>query len=268
MMDGKEILKPCPFCGGEAYFDKDDHGWEWIECGRCHVATNQRVSCMEDCKPLLAEAWNTRTTVDLDAIRAEARAEGGKAAYNHAEVFHSRMVAAQEALMKYPSIVTKLVRGCYGIEVNEKQIAAWLEKELAAVLADEPKEREAEPCSKCAERKGAPPCEFCGPPAWEAYRDRGEMEAAVRDVLDGMSRSLDALRRSLTSWRAPEVTPAFMIYRDGDRYCAVTGHFRNLQDSASGWGRTPAGALVDLTEGRARGREGLLYRSDVDDGGR
>jgi hypothetical protein len=65
-------LKPCPFCGGEAYFDKDDNGWQWIECGKCHVATNQRASLMEDCKPLLAEAWNTRSTIDSGAIRAAA----------------------------------------------------------------------------------------------------------------------------------------------------------------------------------------------------
>lgn len=60
-------LKPCPFCGGEAYFDKDDHGWQWIECGKCHVATSQRASLMEDCKPLLAEAWNTRSAIDSEA---------------------------------------------------------------------------------------------------------------------------------------------------------------------------------------------------------
>lgn len=62
-------LKPCPFCGGEAYFDKDDHGWQWIECGKCHVATSQRASLMEDCKPLLAEAWNARSSIDSEAIR-------------------------------------------------------------------------------------------------------------------------------------------------------------------------------------------------------
>jgi len=66
------VLKPCPFCGGEAYFDKDDHGWQWIECGKCHVATNQRASLMEDCKPLLAEAWNTRRAIDSDATRSDA----------------------------------------------------------------------------------------------------------------------------------------------------------------------------------------------------
>lgn len=73
-MCGKEILKPCPFCGGKAYFDRDEHGWEWIECEKCHVATNQRASSMEDCKPLLAEAWNTRTAssiIDSEAILRE-----------------------------------------------------------------------------------------------------------------------------------------------------------------------------------------------------
>jgi len=64
-------LKPCPFCGGKAHFDIDDHGWQWIECGKCHVATNQRTSAMEDCKPLLAEAWNARSIVGFDAIRTK-----------------------------------------------------------------------------------------------------------------------------------------------------------------------------------------------------
>lgn len=129
--------------------------------------------------------------------------------------------------------------------------ALWPNKDAIrfAILAGGQEEREAEPCGKCVERKGAQPCEFCGPPAWEAYQDRGEMEASVRD---GMSRSTDALRRSMTSWHAPEVMPAFMVYRDGDMFCAVTGHFRNLQESSSGWGRTPVGALVDLIEGRAK----------------
>lgn len=55
-----EALKPCPFCGGEAYFDHDDNGWNWIECGSCGDSTNAKVSAMDDCKPLLLEQWNRR----------------------------------------------------------------------------------------------------------------------------------------------------------------------------------------------------------------
>lgn len=59
----ERALLPCPFCGGEAHFDSDDDGWNWIECGSCRVATNHRTSAMDDCRPLLAEAWNRRVAL-------------------------------------------------------------------------------------------------------------------------------------------------------------------------------------------------------------
>ncbi|NYT81396.1 Lar family restriction alleviation protein [Alcaligenaceae bacterium] len=59
----KRALLHCPFCGGEAHFDSDDDGWNWIECGSCRVATNHRTSAMDDCRPLLAEAWNRRAAL-------------------------------------------------------------------------------------------------------------------------------------------------------------------------------------------------------------
>lgn len=62
-------LKPCPFCGGDPDFDHDDDGWSWIVCQRCGATTNASASLMDDCKPLLAERWNSR------AIAAEVRAE-------------------------------------------------------------------------------------------------------------------------------------------------------------------------------------------------
>lgn len=60
----KPELKPCPFCGGEASFDHDDNGWNWIYCKSCDASTNARVSAMDDCRPLLAEAWNRREPAD------------------------------------------------------------------------------------------------------------------------------------------------------------------------------------------------------------
>lgn len=56
----KPELKPCPFCGGDASFDHDDNGWNWIHCKSCDATTDARVSAMDDCRPLLAEAWNRR----------------------------------------------------------------------------------------------------------------------------------------------------------------------------------------------------------------
>lgn len=53
-------LKPCPFCGSKAYFEIDDAQWQWVECGGCGMQGNRSASLMEDCKPKLAEAWNSR----------------------------------------------------------------------------------------------------------------------------------------------------------------------------------------------------------------
>lgn len=101
------------------------------------------------------------STIDPEAIRAEARAEAAE----------------------------RLCNACL-MKIN---LPCWKSPSCpyrASILADEPKEREAEPCSKCAERKGAPPCEFCGPPAWEAYQDngddRGEDEESLQEYLDRM----------------------------------------------------------------------------------
>ncbi len=117
-----EKLKPCPFCGGDAYFDKDDEsGWQWIECGRCHVATSQRASLMEDCKPLLAEAWNSRTTIDPDAIRAEARAEA-------CGIIGELM--SYDCFEAYPPYVRGRV----------EEFIEVVGRADAAILADEPKE--------------------------------------------------------------------------------------------------------------------------------
>lgn len=53
-------LENCPCCGGEAAFNGDADGWTWIECISCHLSSPQKISLMEDCRPILAEAWNRR----------------------------------------------------------------------------------------------------------------------------------------------------------------------------------------------------------------
>lgn len=70
-------LLPCPFCGGEAHFDSDDDGWNWIECGDCRVATNHRTSAMDDCRPLLAEAWNRRAGLQSPPVALLAKKHTG-----------------------------------------------------------------------------------------------------------------------------------------------------------------------------------------------
>jgi len=56
-------LLPCPFCGGSATVDHDDNGWNWVECSNCGASTNAKVSAMDDCRPLLVEAWNRRAAL-------------------------------------------------------------------------------------------------------------------------------------------------------------------------------------------------------------
>ena len=58
----KMELRECPFCGGEASFDHDDNGWNWVVCEKCGVSTDCRTHTMEDCHPLLAEQWNRRAS--------------------------------------------------------------------------------------------------------------------------------------------------------------------------------------------------------------
>ena len=56
-------LLPCPFCGGAATWSNDADGGMWIQCSQCLCSTIMRYAVMDDCKPLLAEAWNRRAPV-------------------------------------------------------------------------------------------------------------------------------------------------------------------------------------------------------------
>lgn len=58
-------LKPCPCCGGPAAMHANADGWNWVECSRCGLATMYRISAGDDCRPLVAEAWNTRTPMPV-----------------------------------------------------------------------------------------------------------------------------------------------------------------------------------------------------------
>lgn len=55
-------LKPCPFCGGEAFVLKmDDHGFILfsVVCKACHASTNGKVK-----ENGAIEAWNRRAPND------------------------------------------------------------------------------------------------------------------------------------------------------------------------------------------------------------
>lgn len=64
-------LLPCPCCGYTAMFDRDDEGWNWVVCGDCGLSTNRMASCMDDCKPIIAERWNKRAAHSADARNGE-----------------------------------------------------------------------------------------------------------------------------------------------------------------------------------------------------
>ncbi|MGU3626491.1 Lar family restriction alleviation protein [Comamonas sp. C24C] len=61
-------LKRCPFCGCNAHFEKDELQWEWVACVSCGMQGNRRASCMDDCKPLLAEEWNRRARPEIQPL--------------------------------------------------------------------------------------------------------------------------------------------------------------------------------------------------------
>lgn len=74
--DYSSLLKPCPFCGGQAWIQTYDMGWGCearVVCGQCHVATSRdyapgRVTYLptgEDVTRLLVidsaiKTWNRR----------------------------------------------------------------------------------------------------------------------------------------------------------------------------------------------------------------
>lgn len=71
-IDMKPLLKPCPFCGGEAEIKKDttcmghgDYGsCKWVKCKECGTSTKKYLcdgyyGC-EMTDEELAEKWNTR----------------------------------------------------------------------------------------------------------------------------------------------------------------------------------------------------------------
>jgi hypothetical protein len=50
----------------------DKAGANWIQCSKCLCSTIQRFSIMDDCRPLLAEAWNRRSAPAIAADTADA----------------------------------------------------------------------------------------------------------------------------------------------------------------------------------------------------
>jgi Lar family restriction alleviation protein len=69
------VLKPCPFCGGEAdlYYDKQDPDFPFtVRCGDCDV---ERCMIYEDKEEAIA-AWNRRTPDPMTNVITWTRYDG------------------------------------------------------------------------------------------------------------------------------------------------------------------------------------------------
>lgn len=135
----ENLGKSVQFAPSEEVYPIDDYD---PNCLLCRRAANRPDAGLDDSD--ICEAHAKAEVKRLRAQLAE-RMREREAAYNHAEVFHTRLVAAQEAIEDFPAVVTGLVRG-YGVDVNEHQIDAWLRDALnrkaqarAALDGKEPK---------------------------------------------------------------------------------------------------------------------------------
>ena len=58
-------LKPCPFCGGEAYSSYGDDRW-YIRCFECGAYLSNYMGCdygpeaMKKCRKMVIDKWNRR----------------------------------------------------------------------------------------------------------------------------------------------------------------------------------------------------------------
>ena len=94
-MEGLELL-PCPFCGGEAFFEEDNETWKCVI--GCHHKEGCAVGdwpkplhdrknvvvgdldCCSDNRERAITAWNTRATLGSGKLTAE---QVSKATYGH-----------------------------------------------------------------------------------------------------------------------------------------------------------------------------------------
>lgn len=58
-------LKKCPFCGGEAEYNNNFDGFEWIQCQECGARSSiERISSDADPK----DSWNRRAGEPRKAV--------------------------------------------------------------------------------------------------------------------------------------------------------------------------------------------------------
>lgn len=70
-------LKPCPFCGSRAEFQKAETGdgepAEYVTCTKCSASTALCYPCMDGPRDHLAYLWNSRGASAPEQIEAAAK---------------------------------------------------------------------------------------------------------------------------------------------------------------------------------------------------
>ncbi|MBM3333393.1 Lar family restriction alleviation protein [Candidatus Sumerlaeota bacterium] len=92
-----EVLKPCPFCGGEGEAvclrAGEDSVWSWVRCLSCGARTDEIEAAYSDL-PSAKATWNTRAALSLPTptIDREAMVEAA------IEAWHGRDLPLHEWL--------------------------------------------------------------------------------------------------------------------------------------------------------------------------
>ena len=97
-----EVLKPCPFCGGEADYhsEKGPTGevYGWVGCNQCDAMschTDTRSMQPEETHPI--DAWNTRAdaapTPKADELEGSAKAGTGEVTREEVLSLHRKLEA-------------------------------------------------------------------------------------------------------------------------------------------------------------------------------
>ena len=108
-----EKLKPCPFCGGEAVYDRD---WKGVQCRVC----NARIANNFQRKKDAVEAWNTRP----NPWRTGTHVEDGKYLVQHGKDFHEVLLVKDGKFMAVEYIETALGIRRHHYDVSET-VVAW-----------------------------------------------------------------------------------------------------------------------------------------------
>jgi len=191
----REALKPCPCCAGQASFDHDDDGWNWIECGVCGLSTNRRASCGEDCLPLLAEAWNRRAAPSADdagiseaSIAACALMIKGICMTHTQDVWTTKIAERIKFMLIAAPTPEDAPSAAQGVTLTDEQIDAIVRK----ACHSDPVTADGEYCLTVDEIRNllaaAKPASVDAPPASGATRDYAKSDAEFESKT---GRSLD-----------------------------------------------------------------------------